>query len=266
VETVNRYLFDALRRYAESTVQIRRDATWTYAEAARAMHGVALRLKRMGVEPGDRVGLIAENSPRWLHAFGGILAAGGVVVPRGVDVTNDELEYVLAHSGSRVAFTAGRELPAGVDGIEIESDSFPQPVDVTDAELDAWAALRRPEDLVALLYTSGTTGKPKGVMLEHRNIAHNIRVLPPIVDMRPGDVQLSILPSWHTFELTVELCGLATGGRLVYTDKRRLKEDLRRCKPQFLASVPRIWQSIHAGATAAIRRKGRAWICCSAPR
>ena len=151
METVNRYLFEALRRYSDRVMLTRRDKTWTFHEVARAVHGVALRLKEMGVEAGDRVALIAENSPRWLHAFGGIMAAGAVAVPRGVDIADDELSYILEHSGARVAFSGGRGLPGGVATIDLMGDDFPEPADVTDTELEAYATLRQPEDLATLL-------------------------------------------------------------------------------------------------------------------
>ena len=237
VETVNHYLFGALDRFADLTMQVHRDRTWTYREMARAAHGVALRLREEGVEPGDRVALIAENSPQWLHAFAGILAVGGVVVPRGEDISDDELKLILEHSGSRLVFAGTRRvadrIPDGFSVITIGGDGFPEPADLADDTLAGYAGSRNPDDLVVLLYTSGTTGRPKGVMLEQRNIAHNIRVLPGLVGMGEGDVWVSILPSWHTFEQTVELCGFAVGCITVYSDKRRLTEDLRKHRPHF---------------------------------
>jgi long-chain acyl-CoA synthetase len=260
VETVNQYLFGALDRYGDLVMQVHRDRTWTYREAARAAHGVALHLREKGVQPGDRVALIAENSPQWLHAFAGVLAIGGVVVPRGEDISNSELELILEHSGSRVVFAGTKRvaerIPDGFDVIPMEGGGFPEPADLAEGTLADYAASRDPSDLVVLLYTSGTTGRPKGVMLEQRNIAHNIRVLPGLVGMGQGDVWVSILPSWHTFEQTVELCGFAVGCITVYSDKRRLTEDLRKHRPHFFASVPRIWEAIYDKATSAIQKKG----------
>jgi len=261
METVNRYLFDALERFADTPMQVRRDRTWTYADAARAIHGVALRLAALGVQKGDRVAVIAENSPRWLHTLGGILAVGGVAVPRGEDTGDNELQFILEHSGCRVAFT-GSERQTGrmPDGIEVvpiyDDDAFPAPADPGPETLREYAARAQPEDLVLILYTSGTTGDPKGVMLEHRNVAHNIRVLPDLVGMKHRDVWVSILPSWHTFEMTIELASFARGTTTVYSDKRRLRDDLRNHRPHFFASVPRIWETIHDGALHALRKKG----------
>jgi len=260
VHTVNGHLFGAFARFAELPMQIRRDRKWTYADGARAAHGVARALAARDVQPGDRVALIAENSPRWFHAYAGILAAGGVVVPRGVDIPDEELRYILDHSGCKVVFAetekVAARLPQDVETIRFDGDDFPEPVEVDEETLQRYATAREPEDLVVILYTSGTTGRPKGVMLEQRNIAHNIRTLPALVGMEAGDIWVSILPAWHTFEQTVELCGFGVGCVTVYSDKRRLKDDLRTHRPQFFASVPRIWETIYAGARGAIEKRG----------
>jgi long-chain acyl-CoA synthetase len=260
VQTVNGHLFRAFARYADGPMQIARDRTWTYGDGARAAHGVARALAARGVEPGDRVALIAENSPRWFHAYSGILAAGGVVVPRGVDISDEELLYILDPSDCRVAFAetdrVAARLPDGIETIRFDADDFPEPETVDEAILQRYATARHPDDLVVILYTSGTTGRPKGVMLEQRNIAHNIRTLPALVGMKAGDVWVSILPSWHTFEQTVELCGFGVGCTTVYSDKRRLKDDLRKHRPHFFASVPRIWETIYNGARGAIEKRG----------
>jgi len=261
MDTVNAHIFAALERFRDLPMQISRERTWTFGEAAAAICGVARTLAAAGVQAGDRVVLLAENSPRWFHAYMGILAAGAVVVPRGTDIGDEELAYILEHSGAHVAFAGdarmAARLPASVTVLRMDADSFPAPVAPDPAEMKAFAAAREPSDLAVLLYTSGTTGRPKGVMLEHRNLAHNIRVLPEMVDMEPGNLWVSVLPSWHTFEQTVELCGFSVGCTIVYSDKRHLREDLQRYRPHFFASVPRIWETIYENALGAIRKRGR---------
>jgi len=261
LSTVNRYVFEALGRHAARPMQMARGRTWTYAEAAAAIHGIARQLVEMGVAPGDRVGLIAENSPRWLHAYAGILAAGGVVVPRGTDIGAEELRRILDHAECGVVLVGtertAAEVPQGRRVLRLDAPDFPAPEAPSTSDLERYAALRAPHDLAVILYTSGTTGRPKGVMLEQRNIAHNIRVLPALVGIEPGDLWVSVLPSWHTFEQTVELVGVATGCQIVYSSKRRLRDDLREHRPHYFASVPRIWETIHKGTLDAIRERGK---------
>ena len=106
-----------------------------------------------------------------------------------------------------------------------------------------------PEDLVTIIYTSGTTSDPKGVMLTNSNFIHNIRVIPPTQKLNKEDRYLSILPSWHIFERTVEYIALSTGASTAYSKpfKQVLLPDLEAEKPTVMVSVPRIWESVYKG-------------------
>jgi len=106
-----------------------------------------------------------------------------------------------------------------------------------------------PEDLVTIIYTSGTTADPKGVMLLNSNFAHNIRTAPPTVGIKKEDRFLSVLPSWHIYERTVEYCALAVGASTSYSKpfKQILLPDLKKEKPTIVCSVPRIWESVYKG-------------------
>jgi len=261
IETINGHLFPALRRFSARPMQIHRGRTWTYGQAADAIHGVARFLRQKGIEPGDRVAIVAENRPRWFHVFAGCLAVGAVAVPRGEDIAVDELQGILEHAGCRHAFTGSERahemLPDGLSATRMDGDDFPAPEPCGEDDLATYGDAAASKDLAVLLYTSGTTGRPKGVMLEHKNIAHNLRHLPEMVGMQPGDVWVTILPAWHTFEQTVELCGIISGNAFVYSDKRRLKHDLKEHRPHFFAAVPRVWEALHRGACDAIEKKGR---------
>ncbi|MGB6607955.1 MAG: AMP-binding protein, partial [Atribacterota bacterium] len=105
------------------------------------------------------------------------------------------------------------------------------------------------EDLVTIIYTSGTTADPKGVMLTNSNFIHNIRVTPPTQKLNKEDRYLSILPSWHIFERTVEYIALSTGASTAYSKpfKQVLLPDLKAEKPTVMVSVPRIWESLYKG-------------------
>ncbi|MBA7551241.1 2-succinylbenzoate--CoA ligase [subsurface metagenome] len=105
------------------------------------------------------------------------------------------------------------------------------------------------EDLVTIIYTSGTTADPKGVMLTNSNFIHNIRVTPPTQRLNKEDRWLSILPSWHIFERIAEYIALSTGASTAYSKpfKQILLPDLKAEKPTILCSVPRIWESVYKG-------------------
>lgn len=106
-----------------------------------------------------------------------------------------------------------------------------------------------PEDLVTIIYTSGTTADPKGVMLTNSNFIHNIRVTPPTQKLNKEDRYLSILPSWHIFERIAEYISLSTGASTAYSKpfKQVLLPDLKAEKPTVICSVPRIWESVYKG-------------------
>ncbi|MBU1427326.1 AMP-binding protein, partial [bacterium] len=107
----------------------------------------------------------------------------------------------------------------------------------------------QPDDLATIIYTSGTTSDPKGVMLIHSNFIHNIRVTPPTQRLNKEDRWLSILPSWHIFERIAEYCALSTGASTAYSKpfKQVLLPDLKSEKPTVMVSVPRIWESVYKG-------------------
>jgi long-chain acyl-CoA synthetase len=101
--------------------------------------------------------------------------------------------------------------------------------------------------LATLLYTSGTTGEPKGVPLSHGNLLHQVRSLGVLVDPKPGDEVLSVLPIWHAYERSVEYFLLSCGCRQTYTTLRHFKNDLQRVRPHYMVSVPRLWEAILSG-------------------
>ncbi len=113
----------------------------------------------------------------------------------------------------------------------------------------------RSTDLATVIYTSGTTGEPKGVMLSHRNLMHNMEILPGWLQIGSEDRFLSILPPWHIFERMAEYIAIASGASTAYTNIRTFASDMALEKPTFIASVPRIWEGIYSKVMAKMEKE-----------
>ena len=237
----------------------------------------AAGLTALGLTGRSRVAIIADNCLNWYVADRGTLLAGGITVPQPADLGEQALRRVLRHSGSRIAVVERADhrqrihrwsqegrLPRLRHLVHLHPDADHAPEAtlpewtfedveqrgqkqlVSDREAVRAVALAcRPESLATIVYTSGTTGVPKGVVLTHGNILHNIRVIPGVLDLRPDDRYLSILPAWHMFERTLEYILLHVGATVIYTSKRRIKKDLTRAHPTITAVVPRILEMIY---------------------
>lgn len=249
----------------------RKPATsWTFGELAAQVRSFGAGLLQSGVTHGERVALFADNRPRWLVADLALLSIGAVECPRGSDTATPEFEFILQHSGATAAILQDRRLferlasspaLAGLRLVVLMDDSAgelsaPEGVRVTNfADLLAAGetvlelfdeASVRPDDLAAIVYTSGTTGCPKGVMLTHANLAFQADRIDIGCPLDPGDTVLSILPVWHVYERAIEYFCMARAVTLYYTDKRHLKEDLAsRVRPHLFPCVPRIWETIY---------------------
>lgn len=248
----------------------------TYAQLYQAIQTCAAALQSLGVQKGDRIGLIADNSIRWLIADQGILLAGGVNVVRGATAAPDELLFILQNSGStglvienletfnKLSAKLG-ELPIRFIVLLTDEDV---PADTLGLKVLNFAALEQlgrertvqpvdtqVEDLATLLYTSGTTGRPKGVMLSHANLLHQVQTLGVVVQPKAGDRVLSILPTWHAYERSCEYFLLSQGCTQVYTTLRHVKKDLKTFRPNFMVGVPRLWESIYEGIQKNLREQ-----------
>lgn len=237
----------------------------TYREMLDRAAAVAEGLRHSGVKPGDRVGLIADNSRDWIVADLAIQLVRAISVPRGTDSPVDDISYlfrhaevgsVLAHDGKQAqALEAIRaQVPTMGEIVSIDGKDAPGRTldDLVEQGRGAppfaeQAAEVMPEDIATIIYTSGTTGRPKGVVLTQANFGHQVDVVPPLFNMGPAERFLSILPPWHSFERTVEYAALSAGCSLAYTDRRRFRDDLRRYQPTFVPSVPRLWEMVYDG-------------------
>lgn len=248
---------------------------YTWGEYARLTALAGLGLRALGVQPGDRVAVLGDNRPEWLFADLGAQGIGAIVV--GVYSTSPaaEIEYVLEHSGSVVAVVEDEEqldkvlevrdrLPALRDIVIMEPRGathhlaagaclpFEQLVQLGESrppdEFDAAVDGLRLEDVAILVYTSGTTGPPKGAMLTHANLMAAGETWGAAMGGGPGDELLSYLPLCHIAERLLSCVDALTGGYCVSFGGggEELVADLREVQPTLFFGVPRVWEKMLA--------------------
>jgi long-chain acyl-CoA synthetase len=254
----------------------------TYGQLYQQIQQFAAGLQALGITPEidsegipTRVALFADNSPRWMIADQGIMTAGAANVVRSAQAEGEELLYILANSGS-IALVAEnlallKKLQASLNDLPIQlvvllSEEEPTADEtlkvVNYSQLMAAGVSHQltpvsqnRETLATLLYTSGTTGKPKGVMLTHGNLLHQVRTYSDVLVPQPGSRVLSILPTWHAYERSVEYYILSQGCTQIYTNLRNVKKDLKEFKPNLMVGVPRLWESIYEGVQKQFREQ-----------
>ncbi len=250
----------------------------SYTELFEQIQQFAAGLQALGVNPQagiSRISLIADNSHRWFIADQGIMTAGAVNAVRSSQADVDELAFILANSDSMALVVQDLKTFE-----KLRSRLYDLPIQLVILLTDETAPkekvikvlnfqelmeigakhklepVKQNRDTIAtLLYTSGTSGKPKGVMLSHGNLMHQLTNLGAILQPEVGDVVLSLLPTWHVFERTAEYFLLAFGCTQVYTNLRSVKNDLKKFKPHYMIGVPRIWESIYEGVQKQFREQ-----------
>jgi long-chain acyl-CoA synthetase len=206
-------LLDTAADHADHPALRMDDATLTYGQFRDASLKVAGALRARGVSPGDRVGMVLPNVLSFPVVYYGALLAGAAVVPMNPLLKAREVEYYLRDSGARVVVAlAGSAAPvveaAGTVGIEAVEVGPALPEELIDAAPVDGAVERADDDLAVILYTSGTTGQPKGAELTHANMAGNARTTADtLAENTADDVIMGCLPLFHVFGLT---CGLNT--------------------------------------------------------
>jgi long-chain acyl-CoA synthetase len=290
-ETINRLWAESVRRFPDLPALAYKSGTayrrLTYRELGERVRGFADGLLALGVGRGDTVGIVSENRPEWVIADLGILALGAVSVPLFTAIPPAQVEYIVGDSGVRWLIVsgeaqvskalalrarvpqltiiaidsptdAGRGITAFTDVIELGSARRS-----ADADFEARRQAIGPDDLASIVYTSGTTGDPKGVMLTHGNFAFNVRGCCGAFAFGRGDVVLSVLPLNHCLErVGAYYSPLACGAMIAYAQSvRRLRENLREVEPTFMILVPRLYEAIEEGIrdrvarTTAMRRR-----------
>jgi long-chain acyl-CoA synthetase len=243
---------------------------WTAEQLAERVRGVARGLVACGVEPGDRVALMAHTRLEWMIVDLGILSAGAVTVPVYDTSSADQLGWILEDSGAVVAIVENDELRALHDSVSgraaacrhvftIDPSIGALDLDglvgigaaVDGDEIDRRMAALRADDLATVIYTSGTTGRPKGCMLTHRNLCANVAQVVDAIgtEVQPDDRALIFLPLAHSLTKGTVLFCLEMGVRTGFTsDIRQLPQELAIARPSVIAAVPRIFEKVHNAA------------------
>ncbi len=260
------------------------ETRYTYAELAAAIRQFAAGLQALGVQPKETIALFSENQPRWMVADQGIMTAGAIDAVRGANANKDELLFILDHSDSTglvvqdmatlkkfVGDLAGTGLRFV---ILLTDEAATTEADLGGAKLLNFSELMalgkeqakeqngelRPvplarDNTATLMYTSGTSGMPKGVMLSHRNLISQIDGASSVVTVGPDQKVMSILPIWHAYERSFEYFVLSQGVTQIYTNIRYVKKDLKTHSPQYMIAVPRLWESIYEGVQKQFREQ-----------
>ena len=240
---------------------------YTFAQFKEKADNLSRVLSNFGIGSTEKVAILSENMPNWTVAFFAITAFGRIAVPMLPELSHDEVENILTHSDSKAIFISRKQLPK-LDPLMI--DSLNLVIDIDDFSFiksdgktytcDGKVGSPTSMDTAAIIYTSGTAGKAKGVMLSHRNFCTNIMSSWYSHKIGKRDVMLSILPMAHTYEMSIGmLYPFATGARVCYIQKvptpSVLIAALKEVRPTAMLSVPLIIEKIYKSSVLPTIRK-----------
>ena len=251
----------------------------SYPELGRSVREIAKGLIALGVQPGDRVAILSNTRAEWTLADLGVMCAGAIVVPVYQTNSPDECLYVLDHSGATAIFCEDdhqqgklreirKKLPKLRQIVLFEGDSEGAMTlealraggaDVTDEQLAERVDGAGPDDTATIVYTSGTTGPPKGCLLTHANLRADVGMLRQRVGFSAGDdVVYIFLPLAHVLSRIVQLVVLDAGAVLAYwhRDPKKIIDDVGEIAPTILPSVPRVFEKIYTAATGKVAAAG----------
>ncbi|MDQ3408617.1 MAG: long-chain fatty acid--CoA ligase, partial [Actinomycetota bacterium] len=247
-------LTDTAAQHGERTAVKLDDVELTYQALDGASQLVAGLLASQGVQPGDRVGIMLPNVPYFPAVYYGVLRAGGVVVPMNPLLKGREVQFHLEDSGAKVLFAwhdfaedggKGAEA-AGAELVGVAPGEFEKLLGEQEARPDI--VDRDDEDTAVILYTSGTTGTPKGAELTHSNLRRNVEAATALFDMSPDDVVFGGLPFFHSFGQTCALnATISRGGTITLLPRfepEKAFEVIQRDKVTILEGVPTMYSAL----------------------
>ena len=228
---------------------------FTYQDIYQTAQSIAYSLHKSGIKKGDKVAIVLENRPEWGAIYFGIMFAGGIAVPLDPQSTAEDIDYFLHNSESKVVFTSEQFkslFPKTIKTITLDDKMFSSksPSQVTIKVM--------PDDIASILYTSGTTGKPKGVMLTHKNFYANFNSISKANILQPKDNILSILPLHHSFPFMVTLI-VPLFSKMLITYPASLKSEeilscMRKAKITILVGVPQLFSMFYKNILTEIKK------------
>ncbi|MBR1918569.1 MAG: long-chain fatty acid--CoA ligase [Spirochaetales bacterium] len=298
IDTIPQLMLDRVGEFPDVACQMEKNAkaqfvTFTYSQTMENVYAVMCALKHLGVRRGDKLGLMSDNRAAWLWADLATLSLGGADVPRGRDSTADEISYILDTVKARISFVENRELLVkmltrrdAMPSLEtvILLDSTPiddkkqleaensmtihllseliekyreESVETRESLINDIESVKGPE-IATIIFTSGTTGTPKGVMIRHESFLRQLECIKDQgFDFHPGQKWLSVLPVWHSFERIVQYISVHSAHTLCYSKPigKIMLADLQRLNPEYMCSVPRIWETVKAGVFSAMKKE-----------
>jgi long-chain acyl-CoA synthetase len=267
----------------------KRDGHWisiSWSDAARQVSALSSALRRIGLEPGDRVALVSENRPEWLIADLAIMAAGCVTVPTYTTNTTRDHAHVLGNSGARAVIVSSQKLAKNLVPAVLTSDDCHHIIGIEDirsgqvpdwVNVHHWAELAAGEadvaalkeevagiqrgDLACLIYTSGTGGAPRGVQQHHGAILRNLEACTDIISSDFGwdeEVFLSFLPASHAYEHTGgQMFPIALGAEIYFAESlEKLAANIEEVHPTIMVVVPRLFELLRARIMKTIENGG----------
>lgn len=286
---VSLFLTRAGERGDKPFLWAKREGEWrsiSWAEAARQVASLAASLRRIGLEPGDRVALVSENRPEWLIADLAIMAARCVTVPTYTTNTTRDHAHILGNSGARAVIVSNQKLAKNLVPAVLTSTDCHHLIgmeDIRAGQLPDWvnehhwsemisgdddvealkvqmATVRR-EDPACIIYTSGTGGAPRGVQQHHGALLHNVEGCTDVISTDFGwddEVFLSFLPASHAYEHTGgQMFPIALGAEIYYAESlEKLAANIEEVQPTIMVVVPRLFEMLRARIIKSIEATG----------
>jgi long-chain acyl-CoA synthetase len=277
---------------AHPAVQFKAADRWvprTHADVEADVAALAATLEELGLRPGDRLAILAENRPEWLVADYAGLCLGAVTSPLYSTLPANQLQPILADNGARIVVVSTAEQLEKVLSVRASLPHIEHVIAIDDpgdaggvlrwtavleggrrrgepwrAELRSRALAIDPSNTATLIYTSGTAGTPKGVMLSHGNLAYMVAATHRhgSLPITPGEIGLSLLPLSHVLERAVGYYYWDSGATIAYAESiEKAADNLREVRPHFMVAVPRLFDKIYAKVKSArgVKRKLVDW-------